>query len=625
MKRTVPIAVAVLAVLALGWWWLHRGVAPATEPAVVAHGGSAERPQQAGSGEAPEAVALGLEADDDPVGTLRLEGQVLGADDHPVGGATVVLASTPPRTARTEGDGSFAFDALVGRSYRLLARGAGGVAGPVAVRVVAHMEPVVLHLRPAASLAVTVVTGDGKPIDGAIVELRGPDQQRAVTAAGVARFAEVVPAMYEIAAWAPGMAHVYQAARVMGATTARLVLVAGAAVAGKVVDDQGKPVSGAHVVYASASELRGGVDPQLDGVTSDARGAFAFVALPAGGFRFSATHPDHGPGTSSLITLDGVAETRDVVVTLPPGATISGRVVDTAKQPVTGARVLIGGATGRGRRGPGGGPGGVPGGVIGRPGGHQAYTNDRGEFSIKGLPRAELSATASHELGGSRPVPVDASGGDVRDVELVLDLTAVIAGVVVDPEGNPVEGAQVTANPVRGDGGPPRGGGRGTSQDVTDGGGKFRITGLADGSYTLHASRSALPNLGRRNRGGSDGVEAKTGDANVKLVLPAEGKVAGKVALAGGGAPSVFTVSVGPVQQSFLASDAFELPGIAPGAYTLLVSGPQFDTKQQDVTSSRARPRTSARCSSWPAGSSRARSWRTARPSRARPCTRGGR
>ena len=53
--------------------------------------------------------------DDDPKGALRLEGQVIDGDDKPVKGATVVLSSNPPRTDVTEDDGTFAFDALVGR------------------------------------------------------------------------------------------------------------------------------------------------------------------------------------------------------------------------------------------------------------------------------------------------------------------------------------------------------------------------------------------------------------------------------------------------------------------------------------------------------------------------------
>ena len=86
-----------------------------------------------------------------------------------------MLGANPPRTATTEADGGFAFDALVGRPYTLVARATQGIAGPVTARLTEKSDPVVLHLRPGAKVTVSVVGGDGKPIDGATVELRGSD------------------------------------------------------------------------------------------------------------------------------------------------------------------------------------------------------------------------------------------------------------------------------------------------------------------------------------------------------------------------------------------------------------------------------------------------------------------
>ncbi|MEP6860100.1 MAG: carboxypeptidase regulatory-like domain-containing protein [Deltaproteobacteria bacterium] len=64
-----------------------------------------------------------------------------------------------------------------------------------------------LRLRAAAKLTVTVATSDGKPLDGATVDLRGADHQTQETKAGTAVFTAVVPGGYQIAAWAPGLAH----------------------------------------------------------------------------------------------------------------------------------------------------------------------------------------------------------------------------------------------------------------------------------------------------------------------------------------------------------------------------------------------------------------------------------
>lgn len=570
MKRIVPILLALVAVGGVIWWLTHRS----KEAEVAAPTVAKDKPITQAAEAAPDQQPLAMPAlvDDDPPGTLRLEGQVVDASNAPVDGAIVVLQSQPPRTAKTEGDGSFAFTGLVGRTYRLLARHASGVAGPISVRLTAHSDQIVLHLRTGATLEVKTVGIDGKPIDGATVELRGIDEQRATTADGTARFAAVVPGPYQIAAWADGMAHVYQELRVTGKQSTRLVLVAGAAVSGTVVDSDGKPVANARVLYTGGSDFRAQPDPRRDAAVTDASGAFKFPAIGAGSVRFTATHPEHAPGTSSLVVLDGKSEKTGVEVKLAPGATVKGRVIDTAKQPIAGARVQINTGGGGGRRRDRGGP-------PTQRASHQAYTNDQGEFEIKGLPRAELMVSASHELGASKPKEVDASAGDVRDVELVLDLTAVIAGIVVDPDGNPVEGAQVSAQAPRGEG--PRGPGR-NNQDVTDGSGKFKITGLAEGTYSLHASRSATPAFGRRGRN-SEGVDAKTGDANIKIVLPAEGNLKGKVALEKGGVPTTYTVQIGPNQSSFVG-DTFELDGIAPGNYTLSVRGPQFDNATKDIT-----------------------------------------
>src|SRR5262249_50760192 len=193
---------------------------------------------------------------------------------------------------------------------------------------------------------------DAKPIDGATIELRGVDRQTATTAKGVAKLSPVVPGMYEVVAYAPGMAHAYASVRVAGDTRVRIMLAPGAAVRGRVVGDRGIPVAGARVLFAVAGEFRAHADPRLDGVTTGADGAFRFAALPAGSFRFIANHGDHAPGTSALIALDGRTEKSGITITLAAGAGVRGKVVDTAKRPGSGARVRIGEPAGHLLRGP---------------------------------------------------------------------------------------------------------------------------------------------------------------------------------------------------------------------------------------------------------------------------------
>ncbi|HEX5064274.1 MAG TPA: carboxypeptidase-like regulatory domain-containing protein, partial [Kofleriaceae bacterium] len=67
----------------------------------------------------------------DPLGTFRLEGQLIDASDTPVGGGRVTIDALPPRATTTEADGTFVFEGLLARDYTLAAIAEAGAAGPV--------------------------------------------------------------------------------------------------------------------------------------------------------------------------------------------------------------------------------------------------------------------------------------------------------------------------------------------------------------------------------------------------------------------------------------------------------------------------------------------------------------
>ena len=580
MRKPVLAVIALAAIGAALWWFglrnKSRSPAPGAKAAEVATpvGGDPAARKPAGPGAGDRGGDLAVLVDDDPRGTLRLEGQVIDADDKPVAGATVVLSSNPPRTVTSGDDGAFAFDALVARPYTLIARAPQGVAGPLTARLTEKSEPVVLQLRPGPKVIVTV-EADGKPVEGATVELRGQDAIRQVTKAGTATFGPVPPGGYQLAAWADGRARTLQWIQVgAGDSRETLRLVAGARVAGKVIDDGGAAVAGARVTYHGASDWSQQADARHDGIDTDKDGMFTFAALPAGSFRFSAAHPDRARGSSTLTTLDGKTERRDVVITLAAGAVVRGTVVDTAKQPVASARVRVGITSRRG--------------MIFEPP-RQAYTDAKGTFEIKGLPRGELSAVAIHETGSSQSVDVNTSAGSVEGVEIVIDVTGTIAGIVVDAAGNPLEGIQVSAGPNFRD---QKAVGdftqfrlRGFPQELSDSAGKFTLTGLVpNSSYMVYATRSQTRG-GGGGRGGSvgDGTVAQTGVKDLKLVLQAEGGVKGKIAFADGSTPALYTVQIGFAQQAFSGKDGeFTIENLPPQKYELAVRGPTFQARAQD-------------------------------------------
>lgn len=581
MRRLAIFVGAAAALFALYWFAIRkpgaaRPVAHTTAPAGDGAAPRAAPPGPQNEGEPGRAATLAVLMDDDPKGQLQLEGIVFDVQDKPVVGAVVALSANPPRTVTTGDDGTFAFADLVGRSYTVSARAASGVAGPVTRRLTAGSEPLVLRLGPGGTLTATVLGPDAKPIEGATVEVRDMETLTATTTKGVATFGPLVPGGYEVVAWAPGKAKAFEVVRIgVGPAEVKLVLQAGAAVAGRVVDDRGNGVAGARVRFAGASDWGMQADARRDAVESDATGAFQFAALPAGSFRFVATAGDFAPGTSALVTLDGKNEKRDVVITLAPGAVVRGTVVDTQKNPVAGARIRVGMA-GRNR-------------MLAEPP-RQAFSGSDGSFEVRGLPRKELAIVAIGEAGSSETVELDATTGQVPAVTLRLDVTGTIAGMVVDATGQPLEGISVSAGPDFRDG--PREANRnmmvnfrlrGFPEDLTDSGGRFTLTGLAPGAYTVTAARSA----GQRRRGpgpGGNGTPANTGDQNLKIVLPADAAIKGRVQFADGRVPATYSVGVGFSSQAFAAADGrFLLEGLAPQRYNLNVRGAAFEAKSLDV------------------------------------------
>ena len=126
----------ITAALAVALVWC-RGGSPSA-PAATSHRTSGG--MSANLAPANESAQPALRFDDDPRGTLRLEGQVIDADDHPVAGATVVIDVNPPREVQTEADGAFAFRDLTPRTYRVAARAGEANAGPVSLQLTATTD-----------------------------------------------------------------------------------------------------------------------------------------------------------------------------------------------------------------------------------------------------------------------------------------------------------------------------------------------------------------------------------------------------------------------------------------------------------------------------------------------------
>ena len=246
-----------------------------------------------------------------------------------------------------------------------------------------------------------VESGDGVAIAGARVAARGLDRTEIAAtitdddghyALGVRAGSTIVEAD------APGFAQETDFIDVTGVHDKRFQLVAGAALRGRVVREDGAPCSDAKVLIEIATA--GGMRQQTRYAAADANGAFAIASLPPGDVDISA----HGVGcvtarpTQVVLAL---GQSMDATVRAERGYAISGIVVDArTKQPVAGAQVQ-----GRWQE---------------RPRDRAARADTNGRFEIHGFraESTEVKATLGDLEGSALAEIVD------RDVDVRIELAA---------------------------------------------------------------------------------------------------------------------------------------------------------------------------------------------------------
>lgn len=570
-KIVIALVVVIAAVLGTRWlgWWGSKGDKPdaGSGSAPVVDRGSANPPpvkpvDRSRSAPSREQIVF----DDDPKGTLRIEGQVIDEKDQGVAGAQVAIDSNPPMVVTTEQGGAFVFEKLIPRDYRIEATGGDGYAGPARLRLTEKAEPVTLRMKKGGIVEVSVTDGT-KPIAGAEVELRSILLWAAKTdAKGIAHLKGLGSVWAPLHVEAPGFAPAAQMLSWSGDPAqpkqVSIVLERGAGISGKVVDPDGKPVADARVVATSASEPFPVVDPRRDGVLTGADGVFAIPAVASGTWRLTASHEGHGPATSAPITVDGVRARTNVELKLEAGGTVKGKVVDTNGKPVASAEVRVvvrGHLEWRARR--------------------QALTGPDGTFSVSSLPLRAMDVVAAHESGASAIAAADLGEKREAEVALTLDVVGTIEGTVVDRNGQPVGDAQVLASPVWSGNTADQFAWsvRGIQETVTDQSGAFRLTGMPAGEYKVRAGR---PGASEEKMSLATPVTAKPGGPKLQLTIAGDGRVIGKIA-AEGKPVERFFIRIGEYGMPFTSTDgAFALP-VAAGKHSISISGPGFVEKWQ--------------------------------------------
>jgi hypothetical protein len=231
-------------------------------------------------------------------------------------------------------------------------------------------------------------------------------------------------------------------------------------IAGRVIDDKGAPIGGAVVHAKPDDDLHPAAEAE-----SDDEGKFVLAGLDAGKHVLTATHEGRGRAV-----LSASAGSEDVVIKLPPGGVIAGRVVDAAGAPVAEFNVAILAKNGLRR--------------------DEVATvsviDPEGRFEIDTLPVGDLLVMATaHGFAPSPPVPAHAAVNREEQVavEIRLGRGGTLTGTVVDAQTHaPLEYARVSVEIVEGNGSSALPMGEST---ITDAQGAFQLTGLAPGRRSI--------------------------------------------------------------------------------------------------------------------------------------------
>lgn len=316
---------------------------------------------------------------------------------------------------------------------------------------------------------------------------------------------------------------------------------------GLVEDSRGVAVPGAEVRWLGIGTGETALAADDEVYTSDAHGEIRFTARH--GAWLEARHDDHGVGRAE-VDERALAVGRLVLQLSPeaPSATaeIAGRVLDPAGEPVEGARVLA-----------------MP--RDDEPSA-EAVTDDDGRFTLQDLVPGRYRV----EARAAPLAPVWATGVPTGSDALVLQLApgAVITGTITAEGGVVVAGATVVALRHTG----PLTRVPQAQATVFDAEGEYRLEGLPPGVYDVvgGAADHALTRV--------RDVELGAGEVVLALVLPAGGRISGRVIdEVSGQAVALARVeverslaagaSIAPLRSSALTDDAgaFEIHGVEPG------------------------------------------------------------
>jgi hypothetical protein len=476
------------------------------------------------SGAAPQEVVIRLGK------PQTISGTVTDASDAPAKGARVFFPNpqgaaspygAPEATTDAQGRFTLTLPWAVPKgqkewSYAVFAVGASGGVGAAQVAS-ARADAVRIRLLSTGAVTGKVTGSDGSPVEGANVLLsmdfdrrnlpadpsiganpwilqQGFSDPRVATlaactdASGRYRIAEVPAAGYRASAmWGLERSSLSDAVTVRaGATeTIDLVVGGGSQITGTVTDTAGVPIAGATVVANDPQGRRGNVS-RSGSARTDVDGTFVLRSLSGDRYQVYVSANGYAPCPKISARVGDRLEPR-----LTPLGWVEGVVLYDGK-PWPGAFSVSAQSLATDSSGPpspvntitsvGGldrwrGPGG---------GGEQTFASADGRFTYRGLPagpwRIQVTTREGLVAVGAPEVTV-ADGQGVGPIEVRLQRGATFSGTLVEGSTRqPLEGASLNLQMKQPStpGGPTSGSGA-----QTDAQGRFAMTGLAGGVYTL--------------------------------------------------------------------------------------------------------------------------------------------
>lgn len=511
--------------------------------------------------DAPAGKRVRLQLDLDPMAPVR---------DPRTFVATMLRGFGEPAVAGA--DGRFRFRAVPptpGARLQLVDDELCGSAGPFAL-VAGETREVPLRVAPGGALRLRVVTNEDRPVAGASVRLRAADATPGLVmdrgwhsqtdAAGACRLGAFGAGAYRLVVEASGfVAHEEQLTLEPTATEHLVRLDQGGSVSGVVVDPEGQPIAEAGVAAVATlqipvlGDLGGLVGDDLLALEArqakcrtDAEGRFTLRGI--GGeqaFAVAAAHTDFIAG----LLKDVHAGDTGLRITLRPGARVRGRVIDGAtEQPITDfeAATIVTMAL-----------------VWERPTRIQPiHGSSDGTFELRNVAPGSCTLRVRADGYAEQELELTVEAGASVDAGLVkLVRGAVVHGIVVDPDDQPV--ADATVRVARGGihDNPLFGVFAGARHVTTDAQGRFELDGLPGGRTTLLADAPGFAG-GRRTR-----LDVPPGGTlrDVRIQLTAGGTIDGKLLLAPGARAHDWSISAG----TLLGDAAGSAPVAADGTFRI--------------------------------------------------------